>query len=163
ADIRRAGFTSRIPRTLVDAVHEHYLSDAEHARIPREPLADAWAWATRRRNATTALLHVDARDRIDVFDYLVDHLQLHAPPGQQVPEYVVRAAVDSADPADADSLATAAYAEGRYVLAEYAWRRAWRAQADNPALGAEHLDTATSRSRLALVLGDLGRLAEAEA
>ena len=48
-DIRRAGYTSPIPRALLGHVHEQYLADPEHAHAPREPAADAWAWATRPR------------------------------------------------------------------------------------------------------------------
>jgi tetratricopeptide (TPR) repeat protein len=161
-DIRRAGHTSAIPRTLLETAHEHYLTDAEHARIPREPLADAWAWATRRRHATTALLHVRADDCIDVLDYLIDVIQREAGAASHVPEPVVRLAIDAADPADVDSLAATAYTQGRFILAEHAWRQAWQAQASNPELGAEHVDTLTSRGNLANVLRALGRLQEAE-
>ena len=162
-DIRRAGHTSPIPRVLLDAVHEHYLDDPEHARIPREPLPDAWAWAIRQRRATTALLHSTASDRIEVFDYLVDAVQLRALAGSHVPGPVVEVAIDTGDPADTSSLGDTAYAQGRYPLAEYARRHDWQAKSANPALGAEHPDTLASRNKLASVLGGLGRLEEAEA
>ncbi len=137
-DIRRAGHTSPIPRGLLDQVHELYLDDPGHVRNPREPPADAWAWATRQRRATTALLQPAADDCVEVFDYLVDTIERRTPPGGHVPEAVVRAAVDSGDPADVDSLATMAYAQGRYALAEHAYRRAYQAKVSNPDLGAEH-------------------------
>ena len=162
-DIRRAGHTSGIPRSLLESVHDQYLNGPEHARTPREPLADAWAWATRRRYATTSLLHVGANDRVDVLDYLVDIIDRRAATGSHVPEPVVRAAIDTADPADVDSLATTAYNQGRYALAEHAWRQAWQAQARNPDLGPEHASTLASRGNLANVLRALGRLKEAEA
>jgi tetratricopeptide (TPR) repeat protein len=162
-DIRRAGHTSPVSRALLDAVHERYLDDPGHARIPREPLPDAWAWATRQRRATTALLQSAAGDRIEVFDYLVDVVQRRTPAGSPVPEPVVQAAIDAGDPADSSSLADTAYAQGRYALAEYAYRRVWQAKSIMPSLGAEHPDTLTSRSSLALALDGLGRLEEAEA
>jgi tetratricopeptide (TPR) repeat protein len=162
-DIRRAGYTSAIPRTLLDQVHEQYLADPEHAYAPREPTSDAWAWATRQRRATAALLRPAGQDRVEVFDYLVDTLQLRAGPMSQVADPVVRAAIDAAEPADTDSLASTAHTQGRYRLAEYAWRRAYRAKANNLAIGPEHPDTLTSRNNLATVLRDLGKLAEAEA
>ena len=162
-DIRRAGHTSPIPHALVDATHEHYLDDPEHARTPREPIAEAWAWATRQRRATTALVHPTTGDRIEVFDYLVDSIQRRARPSDHVPEPVVRAAIDTGDQADADSLALTAYTQGRYPLAERAYRQACEAKSRNPRLGAEHTDTLASRDKRATVLRDLGRLAEAEA
>jgi tetratricopeptide (TPR) repeat protein len=162
-DIRRAGHISPVSRALLEAVHESYLDDPEHVRTPRESLADAWAWAVRQRRATTALLQPTAGDRAAVFDYLVDAVQRRTPAGVHVPEAVVRAAIDSGDPADLDSVAATAYAQGRYLVAEYAYRQGRRAKADSPDLGAEHPDTLNSRSHLALVLADLGRLEEAEA
>jgi hypothetical protein len=161
-DIRRAGHTSPLPPALIEQVHEQYLDDPEHARTPREPLPEAWAWTTRQRT-TAALLHSTMDGRVEVFDYFVDAIQRRALPGSHVPEPVVRAAMDMGDPADVDALAATAYAQGRYFVAEHGYRRAWQAAVSNPGLGAEHPDTLTSRGSLALVLGDLGRLEEAEA
>ena len=162
-DIRRAGYTSPIPRALLNQVHEQYLADPEHAHAPREPAHDAWAWATRPRRATTALLREADPDSVEVFDYLVDESQWDAGPRARVPESVVRDAIDLADPADADSLANIASLDGRYALAEHAWRRAYQAKTRNPAIGPDHPDTLTSRSNHADVLLQLGRLKEAEA
>jgi tetratricopeptide (TPR) repeat protein len=167
-DIRCAGHTSPIPRTLLEATHELYLADPAHAVSPREPLDDAWKWATRQ-HTTTALLRpvagdgTQADDRVEVFDYLVDTIQRRTPPDDQVPERVVRAAIDSGDPADKDSLGATANLQGRNELAEYAFRRAWQAKACSPDFGAEDPSTLTSRANLANVLADLGRLEEAEA
>ncbi len=167
-DIRSAGHTSPITRTLLNATHELYLTDPAHAFTPREPLDDAWKWATKQRT-TTALLRpvagdgVEAGDRVEVFDYLVDTTQRRTPPGDHVPELVVRAAIDGSDPADKDSLGVTASVQGRYALAEYAFRQAWQAKANNPEFGAEDPSTLISRANLANVLGDLGRLKEAEA
>ena len=161
-DVRRAGYTSAIPRALLDQVHEQYLADPEHAYARRESSADAWAWATRRRRATTALLRPARPELVEVFDYLVDTVQRGVSPLGLVPEPVVLAAIDSAGPADADSLATTAYAQGRYALAERAWRRAYQTRAADPAIGPDHSDTLASGGNLARVLRRLGRLVEAE-
>src|SRR6266568_8477947 len=145
-DIRRAGYTSAIPRAVLDAVHAYYLEDAEHARQPREPLANAWVWATRTAQATAALLDARTDDGpVEVFDYLVDTIQRREGSSSHVPESVVRAAIDAAEPADADSLAATAFTQGRYVIAEYGWLHAWQAQASNPELGPEHRRTLRSR------------------
>src|ERR1700722_16314322 len=161
-DLRRAGYTGPIPRVVLGQVQEQYLSGPEHGRTPREPLPEAWQWATRQR-VTTALLQPVAGDRVEVFDYLVDTVQRRTAPGAHVPELVVRAAVDGSGAAEATSLADAARAQGRYSLAEYGYRHAYRARGADPELSAEHPDTLTSRSNLALVLCDLGRHEEAEA
>ena len=162
-DIRRAGYTSPISRALLDHVHEQYLSDPEHAHAPREPDADAWAWATRQRRSTTALLRPAGPDLVEVFDYLVDTVERRAGPWGRVPESIVHVAIHSANPADADSIAEVAYSQGRYSLAEYAWRWAVQKRESDRLLGPEHPDTLTSRSNLAVVLDSLGRLEEAEA
>jgi tetratricopeptide (TPR) repeat protein len=143
-------------------VQEQYLAGPEHRRTPREPLPEAWQWATRQR-VTTALLQPVASDRVEVFDYLVDTVQRRTAPGAHVPELVIRAAVDAGGPAEATSLGDAARAQGRYSLAEYAYRHAYSARCADPELSAEHPDTLTSRSNLALALWDLGRHEEAAA
>jgi eukaryotic-like serine/threonine-protein kinase len=74
-------------------------------------------------------------------------------PREPLPEAWQRAS----GPAEATSLADAARAQGRYSLAEYAYRHAYSARGADPELSAEHPDTLTSRSNLALVLRDLGR------
>ncbi len=166
-DIRRAGQTSPVARAVLEAIHKLYLAGPAYALTRPEPLDEAWEWATRQRT-TTALLRpvagdgVEAGDRVEVFDYLVDTIQRRSPPEDQVPEPVVRAAIDSCDPADKDSLGATASRQGRNELAEYAYRRAWQAKASNPDFGAENPSTLTSRSYLANVLVDLGRLKEAE-
>ena len=161
-DLRRAGHTGPIPRVVLGHVQEQYLTGPEHGRTPREPLPEAWQWATRQR-VTTALLQPVASDRVEVFDYLVDTVQRRTAPGAHVPELIIRAAVDVSGPAEATSLGDAARAQGRYSLAEYAYRHAYSARCADPDLSAEHPDTFTSRSNLALALWDLGRLEEAEA
>jgi tetratricopeptide (TPR) repeat protein len=161
-DLRRAGHTGPIPRVVLGHVQEQYLTGPEHSRTPREPLPEAWQWATRQR-VTTALLQPVASDRVEVFDYLVDTVQRRTAPGAFVPERVIRAAVDASGPAEATSLADAARAQGRYSLAEYAYRHAYSARCADPELSAEHPDILTSRNNLALALWDLGRLEEAEA
>jgi hypothetical protein len=159
-DLRRAGHTGPIPRVVLGYVQEQYLAGPEHSRTPREPLPEAWQWATRQR-VTTALLQPVASDRVEVFDYLVDTVQRRTAPGAHVPEAVIRAAVDAGGPAEATSLGDAARALGRYALAVYAYRHAYSARRADPELSAEHPDTLTSRSNLALALWDLGRREEA--
>lgn len=162
-DIRRAGYTSAIPNRLIDDVHDHYLASHGGIRLHPESLADAWAWACRPRRATTALLQPADDHHVDVFDYLVDVVQRSRPPGDHVPGHVVCAAAGSADPADLDSIAATAYTQGRYELAEYAYKRAIRIKAADADLGQEHPRTLISRDRLALTLIALGRPEEAEA
>jgi len=161
-DLRRAGHTGPIPRVVLGHVQEQYLTGPEHGRTPREPLPTAWQWATRQR-VTTALLQPVASDRVEVFDYLVDTVQRRTAPGAHVPEQIIRAAVDASGPAEATSLADTARAQGRYSLAEYAYRHAYSARCADPGLNPEHPDTLTSRSNLALALWDLGRHEEAAA
>jgi tetratricopeptide (TPR) repeat protein len=161
-DLRRAWYTAPIPRAVLGQLQEQYLTGPEHGRTPREPLPEAWQWATRQR-VTTALLQPVASDRVEVFDYLVDTVQRRTAPGARVPELIIRAAVDASGPAEATSLADAARAQGRYSLAEYAYRHAYRARGADPELSPEHPDTLTSRNNLALALWDLGRHEEAAA
>lgn len=162
-DIRRAGYLSPLPRALLDKVHKYYLDDAEHARIPREPAAEAWDWATSPRVATTALLRPAGPGLVEVFDYLVDTMQRRTGPSGRVPDQVVEAALRHARPEDADSIAQTAHALGRYQSAEHAYRQACQARAASPAIGPNHPDTLAARTSLARVLRDMGRLADAEA
>lgn len=162
-DIRRAGYISPIPRTLLDQVHEVYLDDTEHSRVPRESVQNAWDWAVRYRNATTSLLQAVANGRVVVFDYLVDAVQRRCLPGDQVPEVILSAAIDFADPADADSIGELAIQQGRYGLAEHAYRKALRLKEDHPDFGSEHLSTLTSREYRALSLRLSARREESEA
>jgi tetratricopeptide (TPR) repeat protein len=163
-DIRRAGWTSPLPRDLLSEICDHYLTGAEHAHTLREPLEQAWDWATQQRNATTALLRPvpNASGTVEAFDYLIDTIQRREGPLARIPEHTIRVAITHATPTDADSLARIAYAQGRYSLAEQAFRRAYQAEANDAARGADHTDTLASRGNLALVLYDLGRLEEAE-
>ncbi|GGZ08249.1 hypothetical protein [Streptomyces avidinii] len=73
-EIRRAGHAASLLRTPVEAVHEHYLEKHGGERLRPESLDEAWAWATRPRRATTALLQ-QAGERVRVFDYLLDVTQ----------------------------------------------------------------------------------------
>ena len=160
-DCRRAGYLSALPRQLLETVHEEFLGQRGGQRLRPEGLDEAWAWATRPRRSTTALLQPETKtDLVEVFDYLVDHVQRRANLTDQISEQLVTAALHDARPGDADTIAARAYAQGRYPLAAQAWTQACndrRAEQGN-----EHPDTLTSRSNLATVLGDLGRLEEAE-
>jgi tetratricopeptide (TPR) repeat protein len=162
-DIRRSGYVSPIPRDLLDEVHGHYLDQPEHARVPREPLAEAWAWATAQRSATTGLLTVVGDNRVEVFDYLTDTVQRRADSPDRVLEPAIRRALAAAGARDANSIARTAYIQGRWELAAEAWRLACQLLASDPGAGPDHPDTLSSRSNLALVVHDLGRLDEAAA
>ena len=159
-DIRRGGYTSPLPRALLEEVHDHYLHERGGSRLRPEPLAEAWAWATRPRRATTALLH-DVDDRhIQVFDYLLDTVQRRSGPGDYPADSIIAAAVSVSAASDAGNIASTAYAYGRYELAEKACLTAYRIRADD--LGPEHPDTLSTRAFHANVLRALGRADEAE-
>jgi tetratricopeptide (TPR) repeat protein len=164
-DIRRAGYISPIPRALLDHVHEQYLADSGHAYAQLEPAANAWEWATRPRQATAALLRParpDPGKMVEVFDYLVDTVQRQAGPLSQVPELIVRMAIEAASPADADSLGATADTQGRYGLAEHAFSKAYLARANDPVIGPDDPGTLASRNNFGYVLYEQGRLDEAE-
>jgi tetratricopeptide (TPR) repeat protein len=162
-DIRLAGYSSPIPRDLLDEIHGNYLDDPEHARIAHEPLAEAWAWATVQRSAAAGLLNPVGDNRVEVFDYLTDTVQRRADALDRVLEPVIRRALASAGASDANSLARTAYIQGRWQLAADAWRIACQLLASDPGVGPDHPDSLTSRSHLALAVHDLGRLDEAAA
>lgn len=158
-DVRRAGWASPIPRELLWRVRKRYLNRRGGAGLRPEDADAAWEWACRPRQATTALLQPEDDERVQVFDYLVD--EVRGPGGEKlpVPDEVVQAAVGFAGPAEADALAATAFTEGRYVLAEEAYRHAYGLRAGDP----DDLATLGTRNKLALVLKALGRLQEAEA
>ena len=159
-DIRRGGYTSRLPRRLLEDVHDHYLRERGGARLRPEPLADAWAWATRPRRATTALLQDVDDQQVEVFDYLLDTVQHRSRASDHVPDTVLQAALAACAPVDADNIAEVAYYHGRYHLAETGWLTAYHTRTKD--LGPEHLDTLASRQSHANMLRDLGRFTEAE-
>ncbi|MGI8335082.1 tetratricopeptide repeat protein [Actinomadura scrupuli] len=159
-DLRCAGYTSPLPRGLLEQVHEHYLAERGGLRLRPEPLDEAWQWATGARRATTALLQPHDDHHVHVFDYLVDTIQKRALPGDQVPEDVLRTALEACPPGDADNIAATAYDQGRFELAETAWRTASQPRTDD---GDEHPAELTSRNNLARALRRLGRFEEAEA
>jgi tetratricopeptide (TPR) repeat protein len=159
-DIRRSGVTSPLPRDLLTQVHDHYLQERGGSRLRPEPVADAWAWATRTRRATTALLQEVDGEHVQVFDYLLDAVQRGGRPGDHVPGSVLAAALAVCTPSDADKMAGTAYHHGRYQFAETAWLSASRALAKT--LGPEHRDTLAARESHANVLRQLARPAEAE-
>jgi hypothetical protein len=161
-DIRRAGYTAPLPVKLIEHAHQHYLEERGGRRLHPEPYATAWAWARKPRRATTALLQALDDHHVEVFDYLVDIVQRRRQPEDHVPDQVVRAAIDAGDPADADSIAATAYTNGRYDLAEYAYRVAYQEKLRNPSMGEENPGTLASHDKLALVLIALGRPEEAE-
>ncbi|MGD1224959.1 tetratricopeptide repeat protein, partial [Streptomyces krungchingensis] len=160
-DIRRAGHTAPLPRRLLEATHEHYLTQQGGTRLQPEPLETAWAWATRPQRATTALLQPEGDAHVQVFDYLTDTVQRQSASDDHVPAYIIETMLADCDPEDASNVAATMYSQGRYQLAASGWRLTFETR--KTALGPEHPDTLTSRNNLATVLGDLGRLTEAEA
>ena len=160
-DCRRGGYSSALPKQLLEEMHEAYLEHRGGHRLRPEGLDEAWAWVTKRRRSTTALLQpITDNNAVEVFDYLVDHVQRRASGSERVPEQVITAALRYASTSDADTIADLAYAQGRYLLAMQAWSQAYTGLlADH---GEEHPDTLTSRDNLAHVLNRLGRLEEAE-
>ena len=131
-DIRRSGFTSPLPRRLLDEVHDQYLNERGGARLRPEQLHEAWAWATKPRRATTALLHEIDDDHVQVFDYLLDTVQRRASAGDRAPDSVLTVALEWSSPSDADGIASMAYDHSRYELANAAIQRAHRALEVDP-------------------------------
>ncbi|MFD0574981.1 tetratricopeptide repeat protein [Dactylosporangium darangshiense] len=160
-DVRCTGYGSAAPRALVERLHERYLDERGGSRLRPEPLDTAWAWATRPRRVTTALLQPVSDDGVEAFDYLVDVVQRRRPPDHHVAEVVVREALLECSAADADGVATVAQRQGRYALAEHAWRTAYELRVRH--LGGDHVDTIAAQGRLAAAIRDAGRRTEAEA
>ncbi|MGH4008942.1 MAG: tetratricopeptide repeat protein, partial [Pseudonocardiaceae bacterium] len=160
-DCRRAGYLSALPRQLLTELHERYLDQRGGQRLRPESLDDAWAWVTRPRRATTALLApVSGLPAVQVFDYLVDQAQRRAEPTDQVSDQVITTTLGYATSSDAATIAELAYAQGRYALAAQTLTQAYHARRAEH--GEEHPDTLTNRNNLASVLRGLGRLEEAE-
>jgi Tetratricopeptide repeat len=159
-EIRRGGYTSPLPREVLESVHDYYLRQRGGTLLRPEPLTEAWEWATRPRRATTALLQSFESQNVHAFDYLLDAVQRQIAPGDHPPDSILEVALAAAAPADADNIADLAYDHGRYQLAEAAWLRAYRAREDH--LGPDHADTLATRSSRANALRQLERYAEYE-
>ncbi|MFF0066539.1 tetratricopeptide repeat protein [Streptomyces sp. NPDC005279] len=165
-DCRRAGLTRPLPRTLLESLHEGYLARQGGEGLGPEPLEEAWAWATRPRRATTALIRPstipDGEPRaVEVFDYLVDATQQDMTPDSRVPEQTLAGALTVGDATEAGQIGTIAYGYGLYELATQAFERAREMNIAD--LGLEHPETLTDRSNRVVMLGELGRFEEAEA
>jgi tetratricopeptide (TPR) repeat protein len=160
-DIRRAGYTAPLTKALLQEAHTLYLDQRGGSRLNPEPEEKAWQWATRIRDSGNAPLHTTDGETHEVFDYLLDTMQRRTPAGDQVPQKTITTALHHAAPADAVSIGATAQNHGLYRLAEIAINQALTAYHDQH--GAEHPSTLISRSNLASVLCDLGRLQEAEA
>lgn len=165
-DCRRAGLTRPLSRTLLESLHEEYLTRRGGDRLGPESLDEAWAWATRPRRATTALIRPcvvpDGEPAaVEVFDYLVDATQRDTTPESRVPEQTLAGALAEGDAAEAGQIGALAYGYGRYGFAARAFEHAHGRSSAN--LGPEHPDTLTDRSNRAVMLGELERFEEAEA
>jgi hypothetical protein len=153
-DVRRAGYTGPVSKGLLSELHTGYLDERGGTRLHPEPEEHAWEWATRPRPSGNAPLHADG-DTCEVFDYLVDTVQRRTPAGDHVREATITTALRYADATEATNLADTARHEGRYRLAETAFRQALTAhQAQHDA---DHPSTLISRHNLATVLRGLGR------
>jgi tetratricopeptide (TPR) repeat protein len=165
-DCRRAGLTRPLPRRLLESLHEDYLALRGGDRLAPESLVEAWAWATRPRRATTALIgpctDQDGEPTdVEVFDYLVDATQRDTTLGGRVPQQTLAGALAESDATEADQIGTIAYEYGHYELAAGAFERA--AGMNSADLGPEHSETLTNRNNRVVMLGQLGRSEEAEA
>jgi Flp pilus assembly protein TadD len=162
-DSRRAGHLSPLPKTLLEELHQDYLDARGGQRLRPEPLEQAWDWTIRQRRSTTALLQPVSDDgaRVEVFDYLVDRHQQQVGPAAHVPDRAIRIILRHAGTPDINTVARQMQTQGRYTIAAEAFQQA--IQALRNASGDEHPDTLSARHNLALALGDLGRLEEAEA
>jgi hypothetical protein len=158
-DCRHAGFTSPLPRRLLDALHDSYLEMRGGDDLNPEDPGIAWRWAQSPRESGSAPLRRAGADHCDVFDYLVDESRRRG--GGVAPEATARAGLDHASPGDAGSIAGTAWRQRRHDLAEAALRRQYaavsqEATADIPVVLA-------IRNNLAIMLQVRRRLAEAEA
>ena len=160
-DCRRAGFMAPLPRPLLDELHVRYLDERGGADLYPEPPDQAWAWATLFRNSGRAPLRPVDPDRYEVFGYFIDELQRRTHSEQLMPEGTAVAALRYAGPADAGSIAAAAWHQGRYQLAESAINRAYQTLTEGS--GSTDPDTLASRNNLAAVRHALGKLSDAEA
>ncbi|MEV4894492.1 tetratricopeptide repeat protein [Nonomuraea sp. NPDC055795] len=164
-DCRRVGYTSPLPRPLLNELHTEYLEARGGHRLRPESLEEAWNWATLPRRATTALLSPVAgtvHGNVTVFDYIVDLKQQADGPLAQVPDALVNTMLTHVSgPGDADQIALSVYLQGRYQLAEQARRTA--VSLHGLIHGNDAPPTLICRSNLALVLRKLGRLEDAEA
>ncbi|WP_182887710.1 tetratricopeptide repeat protein [Microbispora sp. H10885] len=158
---RRIGFLSPIPRTLLENLHLQYLDERGGRRLQPEPLEQAWAWATRPRRATTALLSLmEGDEHVDVFDYLVDVKQRTSGPRAELNCSLINAALPYASRDDAENLGEVAYALGDYQLAVAALQVAVSLHLAD--LGEGDLSTLICMNNLGNMLRHSGRLDEAE-
>lgn len=165
-DVRRAGLTRPLPRSLLESLHEGYLARHGSHRLGLESLDEAWAWATLPRRATTALIRPCADPdsepaAVEVFDYLVDVAQRDMTPDNRVPEQTLASALAEGDATEADQIGAIAYDYGHYELAARAFEHAHTM--NGAGLGPEHPETLTNRSNRVVMLGELGRIEESEA
>lgn len=75
-DLRRAGFAAPLPTALLEQTHAFYLEERGGARLNPESEEQAWQWATRITDSGIAPLHTADGETYEVFDYLVDTMNL---------------------------------------------------------------------------------------
>lgn len=160
-DLSRSGWISPIPRALIETLHTHYLDQRGGDRLCPEPLSEAWAWATRPRQATTRLLHTHGGEHVSAFDYLTDAVQKHTSPETHVPEHVITTALNYATFDDAQSIGHTARTQDRRPLSIFAHRHACSVSLKEH--GEEHPITFAQYEYYCLLLSEDRRNTEAEA
>ncbi|GAA2831602.1 tetratricopeptide repeat protein [Crossiella cryophila] len=103
-DCRRAGLHDPMPRHVLTALAEHYLTERGGAALRPEPETEALAWAVKPARATSSLLLPGADPgHYRAFDYLLD-----LPDNPPVPAAVWQALIEWATPVAAVEIGHAA-------------------------------------------------------
>jgi hypothetical protein len=157
-DLRRAGFTSPLPKALLEETAGLYLTQVG-GHLQEESPESAWQWAALPGRIGASLLVQVGEDHCEVLDYLTDTVPERVQAPEAVFAEVIRRALPYADAADATTIAAAAQKARIYQVAEAAIRRALAIQ---DAHGHDNPPTLASRSMLVATLYALERLHEAE-
>lgn len=161
-DCRRAGLTGSIPRSLIEAVHNLYLSRLTSGTGQVETLQAAWAWATTPPDGIfVPFLRRTGRGDYIVFDYLIDAVQRHVTADDLIPRQVLSRALRHAGPAEAQSIGWTSRSQDMYDVALVAFGQAYNALAGS--MGDEHPEVLRIRASLAYAQYACGMFEEAEA
>lgn len=129
-DCRRLGLTRPLAREMLQELHTLYL--IRRPRLQTEPVQDAWDWALDQCEGTVSLLMPSAplsdSAPLDVFRYLIDASEREDNERKEGPEWVpddiCTHVLALTTPQEAEVIATAAHAYGRYSAAHRAFRHA---------------------------------------